>query len=312
MKDESRPAIIFDTDMDTDCDDTGALVMLLNAARRGEIELPGIIADAPVKEAAPCCEAFCRYYGVDVPVGAVYEKDYADDPRFADYRAHRLKLQPQQYYNRTLAQTVGRTDEEYPQAARLYRQLLAQAADGSVTIVCVGFLTALGELLQTQADDISPLSGVELVRRKVQRVVSMGELPAEGDRLTSFNYYMDLKGTETVFETCPVPICVSPVGTRVITGAHLTDALPEEHPLRIAYENWNGPRKGRSSWDLVAVLQAMQPGNPWQRLEPIGMVRVNAAQQRMWREAEGWRQDMLVVSCISDEEMAELLNGCLQ
>lgn len=312
MSELKKPIIIYDTDMDTDCDDTGALVMLLNAAKKGEIELRGIIVDAPVKEGAPCCECFCQYYGVDVPIGTVYEDEYLSTPRFARYAKHRPILKPTQYYNKTLAARVGKMDTDYPEAATLYRKLLAEAEDNSLTITCVGFMTSFAKLLASQGDEISPLSGVELVKKKVNRVVSMGELPENGDKCVSFNYVMDLVGTEGAFENCPIDISVSPVGTHVITGAHLTDSLPEGHPLRTAYEEYNGIRTGRSSWDLIAVLQAMKPDNPYQHLEPIGMVRANAAQQRMWCDENGSRHDTLVVSNITDEEMAAVLNEMLK
>lgn len=307
-----KPLIIYDTDMDTDCDDTGALVMLLNAAKQGKIELLGIVTDAPVPEAAPCCEAFCQYYGLDVPIGAVYTRDYAQDPRFADYRKHRPWLKDTQYYNRLFAAQLGKQDAHYPNAARVYREVLSQAEDHSVTIACVGFMTAFAELLQTQGDDLSPLSGIELVAQKVIRVVSMGDMPTEGDRCTSFNYHMDMGGTAIAFEKCPVPVHVSAVGTHVITGAHLTDTLPQEHPLRLAYESYNGLRTGRSSWDLVAVLQAMQPDNPWQKLEHAGTVHADYESHRMWHDPQGTRQDQFVLSTIPDDKMAALLNSMLK
>ena len=311
MSEYKKPIIIYDTDMDTDCDDTGALVMLINAAKEGKIELIGIVADTPVPEAAPCCEAFCRYYGVDVPIGAVRTAKYIDAPRYERYFAHRPRLRPVQYYNKPLAQLVGKTDEDYPEAAEVYRRLLADAEDGSVTIACVGFMTAMAELLESGPDDVSPLTGVELVRRKVDRVVSMAELPRIEDKCTTFNYAMDIKGAEIFFEKCPVPVHISPDGGPVHTGAHLTDSLSEDHPLRIAYENYNGPRTGRSSWDLIAVLQAIRPGNPWQHLEPLGTVYVNSEEKYMRWDPEGNRKDQLVKSDITDEEMTGLLNGMM-
>ena len=70
-----KPLIIFDTDMDTDCDDAGALAVLLNAHKRGDCTLLGIIGDAPTAAVAPCCEVLCDAYGVTVPIGTVYEID---------------------------------------------------------------------------------------------------------------------------------------------------------------------------------------------------------------------------------------------
>ena len=44
---DRKPWILFDTDMDSDCDDAGALAMLLHAHKAGRIELAAVIADAP-------------------------------------------------------------------------------------------------------------------------------------------------------------------------------------------------------------------------------------------------------------------------
>ena len=48
-----KPLIIFDTDMDTDCDDVGALAMLLTAHNAKRIELLGIVTDSVSEYAAP-------------------------------------------------------------------------------------------------------------------------------------------------------------------------------------------------------------------------------------------------------------------
>jgi inosine-uridine nucleoside N-ribohydrolase len=55
-----------------------------------------------------------------------------------------------------------------PDALKLLRRLLAAQPDGSVTLVQVGYFSNFAALLDTPADEISPLKGVELVRRKVK------------------------------------------------------------------------------------------------------------------------------------------------
>ena len=86
MNEQNKPLIIFDTDMDTDCDDVGALAMLLNAHLSKKAELLGIITDSVCKYAAPFCETMTRFYEVSLPIGAIYERDYQDKPIYAlDY-----------------------------------------------------------------------------------------------------------------------------------------------------------------------------------------------------------------------------------
>src|SRR5690554_1064831 len=60
-----------------------------------------------------------------------------------------------------------------PEAHILYREVLAQQPDNSVTIVSVGFSTNLARLLDTPPDDFSPLTGKELVAKKVKLLCTM-------------------------------------------------------------------------------------------------------------------------------------------
>ena len=69
-----------------------------------------------------------------------------------------------------------------PIATRVYRRVLASAADRSVTIASVGFVTNLLALLQSPPDDVSYLDGAALVSRKVARLVTMGGA-ARGNRV---------------------------------------------------------------------------------------------------------------------------------
>src|SRR5687768_10367927 len=71
----TRPAappvrIIFDTDMDSDCDDAGALAVLHALADRGEAEILATVASSKNPWSAPCVDAINTYYGRgDLPIG---------------------------------------------------------------------------------------------------------------------------------------------------------------------------------------------------------------------------------------------------
>ena len=67
----ARVKIICDTDMDTDCDDAGALAVLHGLADRGEGEILATMVSSQYPWSAPCVEAINRYYGrADLPIGA--------------------------------------------------------------------------------------------------------------------------------------------------------------------------------------------------------------------------------------------------
>jgi hypothetical protein len=62
--------IILDTDMDTDCDDAGALAVLHALADRGECEILGTMVSARHPGSAPTVAAINAYYGrPHLPVG---------------------------------------------------------------------------------------------------------------------------------------------------------------------------------------------------------------------------------------------------
>lgn len=81
MSEQNKPLIIFDTDMDTDCDDAGALAIIYEYVKREKAELIGIIADAPTADCAACCEAFGNYYGITCPIGAINKSDFGERNR---------------------------------------------------------------------------------------------------------------------------------------------------------------------------------------------------------------------------------------
>lgn len=296
------PVIIYDTDMDTDCDDVGALAILCEYVRARRAKLLGVVADAAVAEAAPCCEAILQHYGINAPVGAVYPSAYPAE-RLAKNESHRARLAPPRYYNRPLAARTGKTAEDYPRADLLYRSLLENAEDGSVTVAVVGFPTALADLLAEEENRA-------LFARKVVRVVSMTNVGYPEQTAPNFNYDTEAVGTCAFLDACPVPVFASRDGVDIITGAHLTDALPADHPLRLSYEAYmEGERRGRASWDLVAVLFALEPQSPLFSVTyyPGEQIDYEAAPPRLFWRA-GTRGDAVIKTTVPPEEMAEILN----
>ncbi len=271
MENFKRPIIIFDTDMDTDCDDVGALAMLVNAHLSGRAELLGVVASSMCKYAAPTCEAILAYYGLSLPIGSIHPLDYDREEyseRFALYRAvNKYNISVGRDYNRIFSEELNKTDVNYRSAVETYRELLANADDRSVTLLCVGMLTAVTETLLSPPDSISQLSGKELFEKKVARVISMGITDDPND----FNWRTDGEAARIFFSLCPSPIYTSSEGEDVISGAHLTKSLSEDHILRRAYEMYLLEKNcGRSSWDLIATLYAIEPNTSYLECKTSG------------------------------------------
>ena len=53
--------------------------------------------------------------------------------------------------------------DDVPDAVETYRRALAEADDRSVHIASIGITVNIRDLLQSQPDSISPLTGIELV-----------------------------------------------------------------------------------------------------------------------------------------------------
>lgn len=306
-----KPIILFDTDMDTDCDDAGALAILLEAHVADKAILLGIVADSVSPYAAPACDYMAHHYGIELPIGTVYAEDYMDTPenlaRFADYRTHSKNcLRQGRAYNAFFARQINKTDKDYPSAVKVYRQLLSKAEDRSVTVLCVGMLTAAAEALESGPDEISPFSGVELFERKVKKVIAMGNPYGIND----FNWGKDALGAKRFFDLGPVPVYISAEGGNVITGTHLSARLPHNHPLRQAYEIWLGQENpGRASWDLIAALYALESDTPYLRLEALGDCRYDAEEKVLHiHSSDTGNCHSLHLSC-SPEEMAQILNN---
>ena len=67
---QSPARIILDTDMDSDCDDAGALALLHVLADHGEAKILAVAASSLYRWSVPCIEAINRYYGrPDLPIG---------------------------------------------------------------------------------------------------------------------------------------------------------------------------------------------------------------------------------------------------
>ena len=60
---------------------------------------------------------------------------------------------------------------DVPDALAVYRELMGRGEAKDVVILSIGFPTNLAALLDSPPDEISPLSGRELIRRRVWMVV---------------------------------------------------------------------------------------------------------------------------------------------
>ena len=182
-----------------------------------------------------------------------------------------------------------------PDAALLYRKVLARQPDRSVVMVSVGQLTNFRNLLKTIPDQHSDLNGRELVKLKVRVWVCMGGKFPEGREA---NFINDGSAAAYAVEHWPTPISFSgwEIGQEILTGAKLREA-PEGTPVRRGYELYNG-LKNRQSWDQTAVLYAVRGldgglADYWE-VHSKGCLQVNEDGSNVWQDSPDKEHSYLV------------------
>jgi len=239
------PSIILDTDIESDFDDAGAVALLHALADNGEADIlaMGVSATSPL--CAPCLDAMNTYYGrPDIPIGVVKGKGAKQFP--SPYNEPIVNEFPHDL----------KSADQAPDAAELYRKVLASQPDRSVVMVTVGFLTNMKNLLQTGADAYSPLDGTALVRQKVRAWGCVGGSLVSV--MPEHNLAQDWAASVYSIDNWPTPVVFTPfeVGHKVLTGSGLR-ATSEDNPIRRAYEVSNG-LKDHYSWDQTAVYYAVR------------------------------------------------------
>ena len=293
--------IIFDTDIGWDCDDAGALALIHSLCNRGEAELLAVTATYYHRYVAGCIDAINRFYGRIVPVGVNYARRdtfvEAEHPEntYVGYAKPICEEFPNSYKD-------GKAED----SIRLMRKILANQADNSVTIVATGTQTCLAQLLKSDADDISELSGVELIKKKVERTVVMGgrfkdtwPMPiverGVGELVAEYNITGDIPSAKFVCDNWPGELVFSSyeIGNYCITLKNVKYDEKAPNPVAYAYKLF-GFSKGRESWDLTAALYGIRPEHDYYYLHEFGKVNVSDEGVTTWEKSDKFRQSYLL------------------
>lgn len=292
------PRIIFDTDMATDCDDAGALGVLHVLADQGECEILATVASSLNPTASAAIDAINLYYHRStLPVGAVKGQGVKEGSRFTV----RLATEFPHRFNDA---------SEVPDALTIYRDVLEKQPDHSVTIVTVGYLTNLRNLMQLPASN-AHVSGIELIRAKVKKWVCMGgnfmgSPPVDDLKLDNVNFRRDAASAYEVIRNWPTrvefagrEVCSLPSGLKA--GAVLVNT-PPENPVRRAYEVYlGGPGRSRHVADLVAVLYAVRGLRDYWNLSETGWMDIAPDCAFTWKHDPARQQAYLLKIQVSGQ-----------
>jgi hypothetical protein len=251
--------IIFDTDLGGDFDDVGAMGMLHALADKGEVNILATISCNPSPLVVPSISLINIYFGrPKIPIGSPKSPTRSQDSRELHYHDSLIAHFPSAYKN----------SDEAPDAVVVYRKVLSQQPDSSVTIVSVGWVTNLRNLLLSKPDSISPLDGKELVAKKVKSWVAMlGGFP---EREKEANAVSDTLATQYAIDNWPTPIIFSgyEIGVDVKTGLRLIKEGPVDSPVRMAYavsipKRPKNYKYGNGSYDQTSLLVAARGFEPY-------------------------------------------------
>lgn len=208
-KSQNPERVIFETDMGNDIDDALALDMLYKFMDQGKVNLLAVCSNKDSKYSAGFIDIMNTWYGYpDIPIGRIVDGVNPENKRTRDYTKAVYEMEINGFP--AFARSV-KDIEKLPDAVRLYRKVLAQQPDHSVTIISVGFFTNIGRLLDSE---------------------------------------------------WPTPILVTPfeIGIQVeYPGESILDDFhwAGNHPVVESYKAFKKMPYDRPTWDLIAVLNAL-------------------------------------------------------
>ncbi|MDA3962191.1 MAG: hypothetical protein PF961_15475 [Planctomycetota bacterium] len=281
----AEPAqLIFDTDLGDDIDDLGAMVVLHALADAGECEILAMGTYAATTGSVGAMDVVNTYFQrPHIPIG--HPGGALTTPNTYDVAISNAFAHDQDTVNA-------------PLVCDLYRQTLAASADGSVTFVTVGKLYNIRSLLQSGPDQYSALTGIELVRRKVQRFVILGgRYPSAVSMGGESNFKGDPGLAQYVVNNMPVPVTFSgfEIGFNLKAGQRVAE-LPDTSPVKAGYAfffqnppSWANrtpsPIEDWPTYDQTAVMYAVRGLGPYWNERSTGHNEVALSGVNIWRSS---------------------------
>ena len=334
-QDRAPVNVIFDTDMWSDMDDMLALAMLHALQDRHEVNLVAVTITTEDPWSASYVDLVDTFYGhPGIPIGMVRGGVTAEETRRKVETGNSTFILPKTPYVEALSE---RRDADgsyvYPhrlvdgskaeEATPLLRKTLAAQPDGSVVIIQVGFSTNLARLLDSPPDAFSPLTGIQLVEKKVRLLSVMAgdfaDITDQGRKYAKgqpeFNLRMDVPSAQKLFANWPTPVVDSgfEVGLGMLFPAKSIEddfSYVENHPIAESYRYFTlGEMKwphDHPTFDLTAVLYAVRPDRGYFSLSKPGRITVLSDGGSKFEEIAGGKHRYLI---LKDKQRARALEA---
>lgn len=303
--------MIIDTDLGNDIDDALALAMAHAMQNDGECELVGVAVNKDNRYAPALVDIINTFYERgEIEIGVIADGKTPEDGNFLKPIVE-AKIDGKNKYTRSF--------KSYDlNAVEMYRKVLANMEDNSVSIVSIGFMTNLARLLVSSPDEHSELNGVELVAKKVRLLsVMAGEFTKESqanpDKASSeFNIKHDIDSARYVFDNWPAEVIVSglEVGKQIlypVASIYNDFSWIENHPIVEAYKLYLEMPYDRPTWDLTSVLCAVRDADDYFSISCRGKVRVDERGVTRFEESAKGKHRYLVFDSSKGSEIQKLM-----
>ena len=290
---------VFDTDLGNDVDDAMALAIIHALQSRGECEVLAITITKDNPYVAPMADILNTFYGrPDIPMAIVKNGMAKEEGKYNRQVYEQKDDNGNPRYPHTL---TPKDSANLPDAVPFLRKLLASQPDNSVVLVQVGFFTNFARLLDTSADGISPLTGKELIAKKVKYLSLMAGAFAEPPGFIEYNVKVDIPSAKKLAAEWPTEMIFSghEIGRLI---QHPAASMKEDygyvkyHPLKDAYHFYRGLDNAQPTYDLTSVLYVVRPNRGYFDLSPPGTVTVQDDGLTTFTPNESGKHRYMIVS----------------
>ncbi|OJX92125.1 MAG: nucleoside hydrolase [Paludibacter sp. 47-17] len=300
--------VLFDTDIGNDIDDVLTFQMLHHYENQGLISILGVTVSKSNPLAVSYADGYNRFNGKNnIPVGYVFDGPNKDDGKYLKQTLDTI------IDGKKILMPKVQISEGLPAAYLLQRKLLAAQKDSSVVMIAVGPQTNICRLLESEPDEFSKLNGVDLVARKVKLLVLMGgnfDIPDK--RFPEWNIIQDITSSQVVFRKWPTRIVASgfEIGQNLLfPHQHLLNDLPdaEKHPMVVSYKLFDNMPYDRQTWDLTAVLYAIEHDAGLFEISSPGTISVDEKGNTVFEASESGKHCFLLLNKEKHEQIINAL-----
>ncbi|MBQ3007420.1 MAG: nucleoside hydrolase [Clostridia bacterium] len=281
----SRRSVIFDTDIGPDCDDAGAFAVMASMAKKYDVKILGAANCTSNSHGTDALAVLSEHFGLDIPLG--------------EHKGYEV-LPDGNKYNKSLAKKYNITAKKKSSAADFYKKLLSKAENDSVTVITVGTLTNIAEILEKEP---------KLFNSKVNSIVAMaGKFPSGKE----FNIESDIGAAKYVFENFRNVIVCSgfEIGQDIMTG--FSQKPMQENLVYDCYRDYLGGKEPylRDSWDLTAVQYAFEGNSDYYSLSKPVKITVSD-DGTVTAEKDKYSNRYYIIQKAKNSEIAAYLNTIL-